>query len=242
MKLATYAICVPLLLFAAFPARSQEAVALDKYTCAEFLKDIAEPTNGERLLRSLMMVAWAGGYAAAHQSQNLRADPKSIQIISAMLGNACRSRTDTLATTAIADTVRKFASNHGNSEGKAALLPPPPPGMSRWSQDGSIVDLSANGATRKFVIEVPDTSHKSTGAVKGAVLFAGTKNADRYEGKAYRYFVNCKALAYDVIGEISADEKRVVLRGKAPELDAKCKVTGYGETSTTFDFVPPEAN
>ena len=83
-------------------------IALDTYKCSDFLADVKSPAGTVPLVRSLMMVAWAAGYAAAYQSGPPRAQPKQIQLISAVLGNACRDTPTQNVVDAIATTVKKF--------------------------------------------------------------------------------------------------------------------------------------
>ncbi|HZL31552.1 MAG TPA: HdeA/HdeB family chaperone [Pseudolabrys sp.] len=241
MTIIKYAIkCALLAIIAATPAFAQTNVSLQKYTCGEFLADLKDPANGEKLLRSLMMISWATGYAAAFQTGAPRGDPAAINLIAAALGDTCHTKPDQRAISAIVDTLKRFADDAPTVA--VRQLPPLPPGSSRWSQGGSIVSLSADGAVRKFVMELPEADHEKAGIRKGAILFSGSKNSTRYEGKAYKYSTNCPALPYEVFGEISADEKQVTLRGKTPRTNAKCQVTGYDETSTVYTFIPPQAN
>ena len=85
------------------------AVALSSYTCADFLRDTKEPADGVKLLRSLMMIAWAAGYTAAHQEGTPRADPAAIQLVSATLGDACRRSSGLLAVRAISEAIEQLA-------------------------------------------------------------------------------------------------------------------------------------
>jgi cell wall-associated NlpC family hydrolase len=41
---------------------------LGTYTCAEFLSDVGDRGNSAKVRRSLMMISWAAGYAAARQT------------------------------------------------------------------------------------------------------------------------------------------------------------------------------
>jgi formylglycine-generating enzyme required for sulfatase activity len=109
---------------------SQEHVVLDSYGCADFLKDAAEPADGEKLLRSLMMISWAAGYAAAHQQGALRADPGAIQLVAATVGNACRSSPGRLVIHVVAEAIaqhaagtQRQAATKGESASAAALKP-----------------------------------------------------------------------------------------------------------------------
>jgi hypothetical protein len=90
-------------------ARSDQFVALDTYTCSEFLVDAKEPADGAKLLRSLMMISWSAGYAAAFQQGTPRADPSAVQLIAAALGNACRDNPSQTAVEAIANAVKQLA-------------------------------------------------------------------------------------------------------------------------------------
>jgi hypothetical protein len=71
---------------------AQDYVALDAYTCSEFLNDVKQPANGARLLRSLMMISWATGFASAYQAKTPRADPRAIQLTAAVIGKECRQK------------------------------------------------------------------------------------------------------------------------------------------------------
>ena len=89
---------------------AQEYVTLDTYSCADFLGDIKQPENGARVLRSLMMISWATGFASAHQPGAPKADPSAIQAIATMLGSACRydpSQNVVHATVAALDAIAK---------------------------------------------------------------------------------------------------------------------------------------
>jgi hypothetical protein len=88
---------------------AQEHVVLDSYTCGDFLRDAREPADGERLLRSLMMIAWATGFAAAHQEGEPRADVKAVQLIAATLGDACRKEPTQSAVHAIEGVVDQLS-------------------------------------------------------------------------------------------------------------------------------------
>jgi hypothetical protein len=92
-------------------AFAQNAVALDTYKCSEFLSDVATPTDGAALVRSLMMIAWATGYASGFQkgTKAPRADAKSVQIMSALLGESCRRHSGATAVNALIDSLGEFA-------------------------------------------------------------------------------------------------------------------------------------
>lgn len=84
-------------------------IGLDTYTCQQFLVDAREPNNGERLLKSMMMVSWATGYAAAFQRNNPRADTTAIRLIAATLGIVCQKNPKQRVVDAISDQVKQLA-------------------------------------------------------------------------------------------------------------------------------------
>lgn len=96
---------------ASFPGESVagETIALDSYTCAQFLSDTTEPANGTKLLKTLMMISWATGYAAAHQKDTPRADATAVQLIAATLGDACRRAPASLVVRTITEKIAEFS-------------------------------------------------------------------------------------------------------------------------------------
>ena len=104
---------------------------------------------------------------------------------------------------------------------------------SLWDHNGSIVSLEASGATRKFYYSTPRSGLPVT---KGTLLFDGRKEGDRYSGIAYIFSSRCAARSYQVSGPVAADQKSVTLYGKAPRVDATCKVTGHTDDALVFNF------
>lgn len=88
---------------------AQSKIALDDYSCAAFLVDASSSANGEKLLRSMMMISWATGFAAAHQESAPRADEAGIQIIASTLGDECRKNPDKFVVDVAANFIRHFA-------------------------------------------------------------------------------------------------------------------------------------
>jgi hypothetical protein len=105
-------------------ARAQEAIGLDRYTCAEFLADANSPADGAKLLKSLMIIYWATGYAAAHDETTLRADTDALRLIAATLGATCRSDPRQLAVRAFARTLGEFTAPNVRSETVGPALAP----------------------------------------------------------------------------------------------------------------------
>jgi hypothetical protein len=104
-------------------ARAQDApvVALDSYTCADFLRDAKEPGDGVKLLRSLMMIAWAAGYTAAQQDGPPRADPAAVQLVSGALGDSCRKAPANLVVRTVTEMIAELSKPNGISSVPAAV-------------------------------------------------------------------------------------------------------------------------
>ncbi len=101
---------------------------LDTYTCSEFLADVGDRVNSGKLRRSLMMIAWAAGYATARQKDATA----SLEVIAATLGDACRNSPAEKAAKAITDKLNESADRGvparlSDAAGANALPPPPPP-------------------------------------------------------------------------------------------------------------------
>lgn len=108
-------------------ATAQVNLALDSYTCADFLRDSKAPPDGTHLLKSLMMISWATGYAAAFQQKSPHAGAKAIILMAATLGDVCRKRPGKTAVDAITQFVAQFATSKQHIEHtrlKAARLRP----------------------------------------------------------------------------------------------------------------------
>lgn len=81
---------------------------LTRYKCSQFIADTKDPNNATKVLRSMMMIAWATGYAAAHKRDELRADVGAFRLISEVLGAACRKSPDQQARRIIARAIDGF--------------------------------------------------------------------------------------------------------------------------------------
>lgn len=114
----------------------------------------------------------------------------------------------------------------------------------RWMHNGSVMELVAEGAVRKFRYAEPREGMKQQGVTPGTLLFEGKKYGDRYSGTAFIFSMRCGRSSYEVSGDVSADQRRVTMRGRVPRLNAKCKVTGHRDDELVFDYVdaaPAEA-
>jgi hypothetical protein len=105
---------------------SAQDFALDRYTCAQFLTDIKDLSNGEKLLKSMMMISWATGYAAAFQPSSPRADTPAIRLIAATLGSDCQKTPDRRVVEAIADQIKQLATGIGQQSDSGLTITPVP--------------------------------------------------------------------------------------------------------------------
>jgi hypothetical protein len=93
-------------------AFAQDDLALETYKCSEFLSDSAQPNTPQKLIRSLATVAWATGFASAHQLSNARADSSAMRLIAIMAGEACRKAPKKAVFDAITQDISAFVSAH----------------------------------------------------------------------------------------------------------------------------------
>jgi hypothetical protein len=98
-------------LFSAALSPPARAGLLDQYQCVQYLKDIENLSDGEASHRSLVLVAWAAGYAAAHEKETLRVDDSALQLIAGVLADECRKSPDQIATRAAALSIDRFVSS-----------------------------------------------------------------------------------------------------------------------------------
>lgn len=117
---------------------------------------------------------------------------------------------------------------------------PVAPATTRWTHNGSLMRLEADGAKRRFYYAAPRAGLKARGVTAGTLLFEGEKSGDWYVGTAYVFSQNCGALAYQVEGPVAADQKSVTMTGQAPKVDASCTVVGYKVDELTFVYAGKE--
>lgn len=143
----------------------------------------------------------------------------------------------------VAETPSPPPAPPGSREGsREALVPPagaarPPGGASLWSHNGSTLYLTAEGAKRTFHYETPRPGMVQAGARPGDVVFSGTRKGREYEGFAYVFSKACGAVPYNVNGYVSADDRSVRLRGKAPiRYDDMCHPTQFRDDELVFEY------
>jgi PAN domain len=129
--------------------RAQDALVLDTYTCGNFLADLGDWGNSARLRRSLMMISWAAGYAAARHNEATG----SLEVIAATLGDVCRNSPAEKAAKAITDKINETANRQPARE--AATVPssaPPAPASPVPAATAVPVPPAAGSSGRSFTI------------------------------------------------------------------------------------------
>jgi hypothetical protein len=107
----------------------------------------------------------------------------------------------------------------------------------QWNHNGSVMRLVAEGPVRRIYYEVPRPFIVASGGRAGLVLFEGRRVGANYTGVAYTVRSKCGRIPYSVAGTVSADQRRIVLTGANPILDATCQVTGYKDDELVFELV-----
>src|SRR5438067_12369941 len=120
--------------------QAQETLVLDTYTCSQFLADLGDRADTAKVRRSLMMIAWAAGYAAARQEDS----PSSLEMIAATLGDACRNSPTEKAVRAITDKINESSNR---SAARAAPSAPPAPSRTPAAPAGPAASVPAVAAS-----------------------------------------------------------------------------------------------
>jgi hypothetical protein len=110
--------------------------------------------------------------------------------------------------------------------------------FSMWNHNGSIMDLVTNGKSRSYFYGTPRPEMLSAGAVSGSISFAGESTEEQYVGTAYIFSSNCGGVPFQVSGP--ALNRKVVLQGQAPRVDAGCRVVGYFAITLEFTLLNPQ--
>ena len=106
-----------------------------------------------------------------------------------------------------------------------------------WAHNGSLMELEADGAARKFRYFEPREGLQRVGIESGTVLFAGQKNDNSYSGTAYTFTSRCGKFPFRVSGPVSSDLSTVKVTGQKPRIDARsCSVVGHDEETLVFEL------
>lgn len=127
------------------------------------------------------------------------------------------------------DSARAESKRH--SKKSAALVTAQ---TSNWDHNGSLVSLISEGAKQKFIYETPRIGLTDAGVAPGTLLFEGQRKGQNITGTAYQFYRSCKAHSYAVSGTVSDDRKQIILKGKVPQLDVNCHITGSRDDTLIF--------
>ncbi len=105
---------------------SDAGLALDTYRCDQFLTDAEHPSAADALLRTMMIVSWAAGYAASYENSTARSDKGALELTAAALGRICQAHRDQLVTAAFVNEMNDVLARGPSS-------PKPPDGKSDQS-------------------------------------------------------------------------------------------------------------
>jgi hypothetical protein len=144
----------------------------------------------------------------------------------------CRLRTAILVSVMLALSI---AEPRGDDKvlpaGEAAL-----PTQSLWAHNGSVVHLTAEGASRRFYYDTPRQGLDVIGVRRGTLLFEGRKEGNRYSGTAYFFSKQCGQRPYAVSGSVASRNSQITITmsGQAPRLDANCQQIGVHNDVLVF--------
>jgi hypothetical protein len=108
------------------------------------------------------------------------------------------------------------------------------PSESLWDYEGSTLVLITDGMQRKFYYETPRPGLVAIGVQRGTLFFVGQQQGRAYRGIARVFSKRCGAIPYPVSGEISEDSRTILVRGKAPSLDGKCRIQATSDAVATL--------
>ncbi|MBU2531357.1 MAG: hypothetical protein KKB37_01360 [Alphaproteobacteria bacterium] len=105
----------------------------------------------------------------------------------------------------------------------------------RWMHNGSVMRIVAEGSRRRIEYASPRSGLAGRGVGPGTVLFEGARDGDRYYGRAYFFSTDCGAVAYEVDGDVGPGERRLVLKGRVPRLDGRCRAKSWRDDTLVFE-------
>jgi membrane-associated protease RseP (regulator of RpoE activity) len=192
---------------------AQENLALDKYTCAEFLHDTTQSGNGNKILKSMMMISWATGYASGMRMQQkfARADAGALILMASALGAACRKNPDQMGTEVIARLVQQASLSKPAAAGSK-------PRLGVTIQSGIFTDknnVNVRLATGAIVVSVRDNSPAKAAGIERDDLII------KFDGKNVK---DAPILHNMVIGAPADKDIAVTIIRKGKELTKTVKL------------------
>jgi hypothetical protein len=110
-------------------------------------------------------------------------------------------------------------------------------GSSYWDHNGSTMLLIGNGAARRIYYSRPREGIRLAGATAGTLLFAGERDGSFYQGISHIFRGNCGKFYYEVTGQVEPDDQTIILKGKAPRVNAQCQIYGSLDDTLVFTYL-----
>jgi hypothetical protein len=120
------------------------------------------------------------------------------------------------------------------SSAQAILQSPAKNSSTYWDYNDSILELIADGPSRKFYYFSPRAGLDPVGVKRGTLAFDGKRTDNKYSGSAYTFSRYCGPLAYPVTGTVSDDQRKVQFSGLVPKRNGSCAIVE--STNQTFEF------
>ena len=108
-------------------------------------------------------------------------------------------------------------------------------GRTIWMHNNSQMALSGAGDQMKFAYEKPRSGLSDIGINTGTTLFTGSRKGGSWTGEAITFSRRCGQLKFEISGTESSDGKKVELRGRKPNLDGSCNVSGHRDEVLVFE-------
>jgi hypothetical protein len=107
-----------------------------------------------------------------------------------------------------------------------------------WDANGSAVAQGLEApATVTFTFTAPRGDFASQGARAGQLLLQIERDGQSFSGVAYAFRPGCAPESYEVSGSISANEKVLTLKGRAPARDASCRIVAFSDQTVVVSQV-----
>lgn len=170
--------------------------------------------------------------------QDLLSSSKEVKVAEGYdewLGLRCANGVSGWILTSEVKELPEFDTPNVKTYGDAADLPTASQ-ATYWDHNGSVVYLVAEGTQRKFYYQMPREGMLQAGASPNSLLFQGEAIGDRYVGEAFIFRKGCGQFGYRVEGPILNEGRGVLLVGKAPRVNAECRVVGTVNDRLLFEL------
>jgi hypothetical protein len=108
IAVASFAACIALSKIAQCQEIPRTELNLASYTCQKFLDDATHPDEPQKLIRALMLVSWAAGFAASGEHSGPHADVPTLKLITASLKLMCKLKPKEFAISVFVENTSKY--------------------------------------------------------------------------------------------------------------------------------------